>query len=156
MTNYSIDDGHGNAITAGLSAQTARQVAQRIANSRGESVYMYEDGSDADAEEIAPAPTMPTKKSAAQLQREIDAVLKDAKTTTRGHGGCFFFIPQTGQISERPPRSNYHAYQIPVEKRKFIEDWIEAAEVTSSGLEYPSGFIRTLDVLERQCSRKGT
>jgi len=93
------------------------------------------------------------KKSAAQLQREIDTVLKDAKTT-RGRerrGGCFFFIPQTGQISEHQPRSNYYAYRIPAEKRKFIEDWIEAAEVTSSGLEYPSGFLRTLTVLERQC-----
>lgn len=95
---------------------------------------------------------MSTKKSAAQLQREIDAVLKEAKTS-RGRGGCFFFIPQTGQITEHPPRSNYYAYRIPAEKRKFIEDWIEAAEVTSSGLEYPSGFLRTLDVLERQCGK---
>jgi hypothetical protein len=71
--------------------------------------------------------------------------------STKKLHGCFFFIPQTGQISEKPPRSNYYAYQIPAEKRKFIEDWIEAAEVTSSGLEYPPGFIRTLDRLERQC-----
>jgi hypothetical protein len=60
----------------------------------------------------------------------------------------FFFVPQTGQVSDTRPRSNYHAYKIPAEKRKFIEDWIEAAE-TPHGYEYPGGFIRTLEMLEQ-------
>jgi hypothetical protein len=89
-----------------------------------------------------------SKKSPSQLDREIDEALA-AKA-------CFFFVPQTGEISERRPRSNYHAYKIPGEKRKFIEGWIEAATVTPHGLEYPSGFLRTLDVLEGQCRRKAS
>jgi hypothetical protein len=85
-----------------------------------------------------------SKKKASQLDREIADVIA-TKT-------CFFFVPQTGEISERRPRSNYHAYKIPNKKRKFIEGWIEAATVTPHGLEYPTGFLRTLDVLERECS----
>jgi hypothetical protein len=86
-----------------------------------------------------------------RLERQSKRSHATKKTST---AATFFFIPQTGQISEQPPRSNYYAYRIPSEKRKFIEDWIEAAQVTSSGLEYPSGFLRTLDVLEQQGGRK--
>jgi hypothetical protein len=52
-TNYSIDTGDGNQITAGLPPHTARATAQRIANERGESVYLYGDDG-AEAEEIEP------------------------------------------------------------------------------------------------------
>lgn len=62
----------------------------------------------------------------------------------------FYFIPQTGTISDKIPESNFYAYRIPGEKRKFIQDWIEAATVTSSGLEYPSGFLHTLATLDRR------
>jgi hypothetical protein len=56
MTNYAIDDGDGNRLTAGLQEHNAEQVAQRMANERGESVYLYETGVDEDGEylEIAP------------------------------------------------------------------------------------------------------
>lgn len=55
MTTYSIDDGHGNRITAGLSERLAPAVAQRLANERGESVWLY-DATDrgGEAEEVTP------------------------------------------------------------------------------------------------------
>lgn len=43
-TTYAIDDGDGNEITAGLQGHNARQVAQRLANERGEPVYLYKAG----------------------------------------------------------------------------------------------------------------
>ncbi len=52
-TNYSIDSGDGNQLTAGLPEQTAHRIAQRMADERNESVYLYADG-DEEAEEIAP------------------------------------------------------------------------------------------------------
>lgn len=50
---YAIDDGHGNQITTGLSEQTARQTAQRIADERSQTVYLYALP-DGEYEEIAP------------------------------------------------------------------------------------------------------
>ena len=65
MTTYAIDSADGNNITTGLSPEVyARRVAQRMANERSESVYLYplpvetdEDGEGTgdDVEEIAPA-----------------------------------------------------------------------------------------------------
>lgn len=52
---YAIDDGNGDQITTGLRACEAQRVAQRIADERGDSVWLYEVGSDAPADEIAPA-----------------------------------------------------------------------------------------------------
>jgi hypothetical protein len=43
MANYSIDDSNGNEITTGLSESNARATAQKIANKRGETVYLYSD-----------------------------------------------------------------------------------------------------------------
>ncbi len=40
-TNYSIDTGDGNELCAGLPEQTAYRTAQKIADERGESVYLY-------------------------------------------------------------------------------------------------------------------
>lgn len=57
MQTYSIDDGHSQRITAGLPRQTARKIAQRLANERGESVWLYRESEGAQAfesEEIAP------------------------------------------------------------------------------------------------------
>jgi hypothetical protein len=62
MATFAIDDGHGNQLTAGLSEHEARSTAQRMADSRGESVYLYEmrfdreDDSDGEpeSEEFAP------------------------------------------------------------------------------------------------------
>ena len=50
---YSVDDGDGNEITTGLQEHNARRVAQNIATSRGETVYLY--GPDAEPEKIDPA-----------------------------------------------------------------------------------------------------
>jgi len=55
---YNIDDGFGNRITAGLQAHEARRVAKRIANERGEPVFLYEAGegeAEAEMEEITPS-----------------------------------------------------------------------------------------------------
>lgn len=59
MTNtyWEISDGNGNQLTTGLSVHTAREVAQRKADERGESVWLYEcpTGDDGDdGEEIRP------------------------------------------------------------------------------------------------------
>lgn len=54
MTTYGLDDGDGNQITTGLPATTARDTAQRMANERGKTLYLYELGSDAAAEAIEP------------------------------------------------------------------------------------------------------
>lgn len=53
MGYYSIDDAHGNQITTGLQEHEAEHIAQRIANDRGETVYPYEDGEDAEYETTA-------------------------------------------------------------------------------------------------------
>jgi hypothetical protein len=58
MTTYGIDTGDGNQITAGLPEHTARETAQRIADERAETVYLYEiprdEDDDTEAEEIKP------------------------------------------------------------------------------------------------------
>ncbi len=42
-TNYAIDSGDGNTLTAGLQGyDIARKVAKRLANRRGEAVYLYQ------------------------------------------------------------------------------------------------------------------
>lgn len=54
-TTYSIDDGHGQQITTGLQGyDAARAVAQRLADERGESVYLYSDDHDSESEEVGP------------------------------------------------------------------------------------------------------
>jgi len=59
-TYWNIDSGDGNELTAGIQLESeARKIAQRMANERGESVYLYEVGagdgeSEADSEEIEP------------------------------------------------------------------------------------------------------
>ena len=53
MTNYSIDDGFGNALTTGLSEHVAESTAQKIANERGESVWLYGEG-EAEMKEVEP------------------------------------------------------------------------------------------------------
>jgi hypothetical protein len=47
---YAIDDADGNEITTGLPEETARETARRIASERGESVYLYEVGSESEPE----------------------------------------------------------------------------------------------------------
>ena len=53
---YSIEDQYGTLITTGLTERPARQVAQRLADERGEAVYLYgtDDGDDEESEEILP------------------------------------------------------------------------------------------------------
>ena len=55
MATYAIDDAHSNQLTCGLSEAEAHDVAQRMANDRGESVYLYEDGADGEYEEVEPS-----------------------------------------------------------------------------------------------------
>ncbi len=56
MTHWNIDSAHGNSITEGIQLESeARKIAQRAADRLGESVYLYEEGSDDEAEEIAPS-----------------------------------------------------------------------------------------------------
>ena len=38
---YSVDDGHGTQLTTGLQEAEAHRVAQRLADERGETVYLY-------------------------------------------------------------------------------------------------------------------
>lgn len=60
MSYYNIDSADGNAITQGIQSEVeARRAARRMANERGESVYLYEVGggdgeSEVDSEEIEP------------------------------------------------------------------------------------------------------
>ena len=53
-TTYMVCDGDGNALTDGLQEHEALRVAQRIANSRGESVWLSDRESDGMGEEIEP------------------------------------------------------------------------------------------------------
>jgi uncharacterized protein YqeY len=48
---FAIDDGLSNRLTAGLSEQEVQDVAQRMANDRGESVYYYETGENEETAE---------------------------------------------------------------------------------------------------------
>lgn len=54
--NFGIDDGHGNRITVLSEVPThARTIAQRLANERGESVWLYRlDAQEEEAREIEP------------------------------------------------------------------------------------------------------
>lgn len=65
--NYGIDTGNGDAVTTGLPEQTARRTAQRLANERGESLYLYAlaegDGEPGESEEISPKPTIGVQAS---------------------------------------------------------------------------------------------
>lgn len=57
MTNYAIDDQYGNKLTAGLQEHNAHEVAQQMANDRGESVWLYETGeNEEDSEYIEVEP----------------------------------------------------------------------------------------------------
>jgi hypothetical protein len=51
---YMVCDGNGNQITDGLQEHEARQVAQCIANSRGESVWLSASDSSEMGEEFEP------------------------------------------------------------------------------------------------------
>lgn len=54
MTTYTVCDENGNALTDGLQEHEATRVAQRMANSRGESVWLSESDSDGAGDEIEP------------------------------------------------------------------------------------------------------
>ena len=54
MTTYMVCDGNGNALTDGLQDHEAAQVAQRMANSRSESVWLSESDSDGMGKEFRP------------------------------------------------------------------------------------------------------
>lgn len=66
---------------------------------------------------------------------------------------CLFFVPQTGELRETRPKSNYKAWRIPRDKEAFVRGWVDVAEIGPHGLQYPSGFIRTLPILDQMCER---
>jgi len=53
-TTYSIDDGHGNQITTGLSSHLARRTAQRRADELNEVLYLYSSDEGDEPEPIEP------------------------------------------------------------------------------------------------------
>ncbi len=58
MSPMMIVDAHSNAITRGLQgpevSDQARQVAQRLADERGESVWLVREGGEEEGEEFTP------------------------------------------------------------------------------------------------------
>lgn len=54
MANYGISDDDGNQITNGLQTHVARQTAQRMADERDESVWLWQDGCEDDDEKFSP------------------------------------------------------------------------------------------------------
>lgn len=64
MAYWNIDSGDGNSLTEGIQLEIeARRIARRMANERGESVYLYEVGnesgeSEVGYEEIEPEPVL--------------------------------------------------------------------------------------------------
>jgi hypothetical protein len=58
-TNYAIVDGFGDELATGLQVHTARRIAQEMADSRGEEVYLYEipvsEDGEQEQETIAPS-----------------------------------------------------------------------------------------------------
>lgn len=58
---YAIDDADGTQITSGLGESDARETAQRIADRRGEAVYLYPvAGGDAADRDATPEEILPT------------------------------------------------------------------------------------------------
>lgn len=108
-TEYRIEDEAGNLLSGptALTRGAARLLAKRLAESRGESVYMLEVGEDhdgtrivVDREEIRPPVEPP--KSRAQIQREIDEALASAPHK-RLHG------PPETSLRRAPARRHAHA-----------------------------------------------
>jgi hypothetical protein len=85
MTTYSIDDGHGNQITTGISEHLARRTAQQLADKRNETVTLY---SDDDSEEIEPteievemdSPNGPRVRYGAQDAETVEAEIPNGWT----------------------------------------------------------------------------
>jgi hypothetical protein len=57
---YMVCDEDGYALTDGLQEHDAREVAQRMANERGESVWLSRSGSDGMGDEIVPVVNLET------------------------------------------------------------------------------------------------
>lgn len=56
---WAVDSADGNELTSGLSEHDCHRVAKSHATRLGEPVYLYEVGSDEEAEEVEPAPGSP-------------------------------------------------------------------------------------------------
>jgi two-component sensor histidine kinase len=81
-TNYGIEDGHGNTLTVGLQGEEhAERIAQRMANERGESVWMYEDG-DEPGESVEFRPSANTRQQILDEMRPQDAPVVATYTDT--------------------------------------------------------------------------
>jgi len=88
---YSIDDGNGNQLTTGLQDHEAHISAQRMADERGEPVYLYstEDGVQSRYETIEPTEGDPHEAQLDALRsRAINdvtrAIMADGITLTFG------------------------------------------------------------------------
>jgi hypothetical protein len=55
MATYMVCDADGYALTDGLQEHEARAVAQRMADSRGERVWLSAHGEDGEGEEFEPS-----------------------------------------------------------------------------------------------------
>lgn len=62
----------------------------------------------------------------------------------------FYFIAQTGCLSDTPLNSNFYTYTIPEQHRRLIEDAVEHATVGAASLEYPRKFLTLLNALDRR------
>lgn len=72
MATYMVCDGDGYALTDGLQEHEARQVAQRMADNRLESVFLSENDSEDIGEEFEPNTNDPVVKARMALE-EWDA-----------------------------------------------------------------------------------
>ena len=67
MTTYMVCDGHGNALTDGLQEYEAESVAQSIANTLGENVWLSASDSE-DMDEFEPEDGNPVGSARAALE----------------------------------------------------------------------------------------
>lgn len=82
MTNYAIDDQHGNLICTGLTEAAARAKAQREANERSAAVLLYVDGSSEPGEVIEPCVAGSTERAEVAALR-LRAVNDATRTVAR-------------------------------------------------------------------------
>lgn len=105
MTNsFGVDDGNGNQITTGLEQRIARSTAQRIADERGTSVWLYEvatqDSSEpGESEEIAPT----SREIGLATETQIDSIRRhEVSDVTREimSSGVLLSWAQVGELGD--------------------------------------------------------
>jgi hypothetical protein len=105
-TYWNIDSGDGNSLSAGIQLEVeARKIAQRRANERGESVYLYEVGngdgeSEVESEEIRPEEIRPLKDP---VTLEYMPMQHRGSHRAAGNWGVY---PHNGAVREEMSREN--------------------------------------------------